>query len=222
MSVERNTWKEIGREVINNAVFAFIIAIVIGLAVLLVLSPGIIINGLRGHYKDRGSQNLIWAACKDGETWLISLAFAATAFILLSLFGAFRAHTPVVDTRNSLPQPVSDVRPESPDRPVVTRRAIAVTQPSPTSDQSSTDPVPSSVQPTASQVLYWVVEVGTGGTLNVRLGPGARYPTIERLSNGFDGIQIVGPTVMNEATEWVKIALGEKTGWVNKQYLKPK
>jgi hypothetical protein len=135
MSVERNEGKgilgELGREMFRNAVSAFILLAVVGLVVLLVLSPGIIINGLRGRYKDRGSQNLILAIFWDGETWLISLAFAATAIILLSVFGAFHAHTPVVDTRSSLPQAEYDTVAAIPDKDVVTRRATPVTQSSP-------------------------------------------------------------------------------------------
>jgi len=57
-------------------------------AVLLVLSPGIIINWMRGRYKGR-PEGVIKASVRDWQTWLISLPIAAAVLFVLNLCGVF-------------------------------------------------------------------------------------------------------------------------------------
>ncbi|WP_395732601.1 SH3 domain-containing protein [Prosthecobacter sp.] len=68
-------------------------------------------------------------------------------------------------------------------------------------------------------VFYSVTGVGIGDTLNVRNGPGVSNTISARLPNGFNGIRIIGPPMMNGTTEWVQIEFEGGYGWVTKQYL---
>lgn len=66
---------------------------------------------------------------------------------------------------------------------------------------------------------YSVIGITEKDTLNVRSGPGSDSDVIARLSNGFDGIRIIGEPVFIGNTEWVLISFRKTTGWVAKQYL---
>ena len=76
---------------------------------------------------------------------------------------------------------------------------------------------PRAAQSTPPETLYFV----HGYDLNVRTGPGANFPVSVRLPNNFQGIRIIGPSVMNDTTEWVPIAFGDQSGWVVRRYLDP-
>lgn len=67
---------------------------------------------------------------------------------------------------------------------------------------------------------YVVAGIARNDVLNVRSGPGTNYEVVAKLENGRTGLRIVGPAVMNGATEWVPIALEDRTGWVTKVFLK--
>ncbi len=71
-----------------------------------------------------------------------------------------------------------------------------------------------------SPILYSVTGVAKGDTLNVRSGPGANYPVVQQLPNGYRNIQSIGDSVINDTTEWVHISFGSQTGWVSKIFLK--
>lgn len=71
-------------QVIMAAVIVFVAAVVLFIALL----PGIIINSLRGRYKNR-TRGLISTAVRDWQTWLISMPFAIPLFIFV--VGAFNA-----------------------------------------------------------------------------------------------------------------------------------
>jgi hypothetical protein len=62
-----------------------VVAVIVGIAI---LSPGVIINVLRGRYSNC-SGNILWASVRDWQTWLISLPIAAAVFVALRLAGAF-------------------------------------------------------------------------------------------------------------------------------------
>src|ERR1700730_863167 len=66
--------------------------------------------------------------------------------------------------------------------------------------------------------LYFITDA-KDGMLNIRSGPGANYPTVNRLPVTFGGIRIIEGPVMNDTTEWVRISFGEKSGWVARRYL---
>ena len=51
---------------------------------LLLLSPGIIINALRGRYRHT-PENILWASLSDWQTWAIAVPISATALTILSL-----------------------------------------------------------------------------------------------------------------------------------------
>jgi hypothetical protein len=95
------------------------------------------------------------------------------------------------------------------------RRAIPIT------NTPQLTPFLSSPNQETSELLYSVVGIAKGDTLNVRSGPGANNKIAAQLPNGFNGIRIVGRPVMNGTTEWVSIAFGDRAGWVSKQYLQP-
>jgi uncharacterized protein YraI len=69
--------------------------------------------------------------------------------------------------------------------------------------------------------LLRVTGIGERDTLNVRRGPGARFPVVAQLVNGEGGITVVGTPVVNGTTEWVYITFGSESGWVSSQYLQP-
>ena len=71
---------------IASALF-FIILVLIGIVILL---PGIIINGLRGRYKN-STHNFLIAAVRDWQTWFIALPISAGIIFILYSAGAFDA-----------------------------------------------------------------------------------------------------------------------------------
>lgn len=78
-----------------GTVFAVILLVtVLAGAVLLVLSPGIIINWMRGRYKGR-PEGVIKASVRDWQTWLISLPIAAAVFFILNISGVFSEPAPL-------------------------------------------------------------------------------------------------------------------------------
>ena len=74
-------------------------------------------------------------------------------------------------------------------------------------------------QSSPAQQLYFVGGVAADDTLNVHSGPGSNKSITARLPNGYEGITIIGASVMNDTTEWVNISSKDGSGWVNKQYL---
>jgi len=72
----------------------------------------------------------------------------------------------------------------------------------------------------AEMKFYSVTGIESRDTLNVRFGPGTNYDILARLPNGAGRIRVVGEPIMNDATEWVQIAFGDRTGWVAKVHLK--
>lgn len=193
-----------------QALSIVILLALLALAGLIILSPGIVINALRGRYKN-SQRNFMMASLTDWQTYLISLPIAAAVFGVLSLSGAFNASSAKTTPLSQRSAPGTSAEERNASEQEI-RRAIPVT----TSPSMETASTPS---PPADQGHYSVSNLAPGDTLNVRSGPGARYPIIQRLSNGFE-LRVVGPTVVNETTEWINIAFGAQTGWVNKQYLK--
>ena len=63
-------------------------------------------------------------------------------------------------------------------------------------------------------------EVTNCGFLNMRTGPGVRYPINQRLQNGVDGIVVIGNPVFNGATKWQQVKSRGVIGWVNAVYLR--
>ena len=103
------------------------------------------------------------------------------------------------------PTPPGEIKKDDGRQPEV-RRAIAV---SPTA------------APNAVNALYMVAGVARGDFLNVHVRASATSPVVARMSNGYEGVQVVGQPVMNDTTEWVQVRLGDRTGWVSRVYLKP-
>lgn len=162
------------------------------------LVPGSVI----GRTTDRNTESQrsgSWASTQAGRTWLILFLIAAIVVFILSVWGVFHGHPSVVNTQRALP--------------VTEDLSVPTAAP-------SSEPMATPSPPPTARVFYLVVGIAPGDALNVRIGPGTRYATIARLSNGFSGIGIVGEPVVNDATEWVKIAFREETGWVNKLYLR--
>lgn len=207
------------QEATTRALSIVILLALLAIAGLVILSPGIIINALRGRYKN-SHRNFLVASLTDWQTYLISLPIAAVVFMVLSLSGAFDRFSDknMPLAQRSAPRVIAE-EPDANQQEI--RRAIPVTATPPTEMASTPNSLHASAQPTGTaQARYSVFGVAPGDTLNVRSGPGAQFPIIERLSNGFDGVRVVGPTVVNQTTEWINIGFGERTGWVNKQYLK--
>ena len=208
--------------------------VLVGLAViaaLVLLSPGIIINGLRGRYKN-SPHNLLRSAVNDWQTWLISLPFVVTAFILLrsdqdsqqlptgtntpssSLVGSNEPYaakhaqatpTPVSKQTVTSDETTSNASGEIP-------RAIPIAKPARPA-ASPTQPAP----PIAKRISYSVADVTV---LLVRAGPGPDYDITQKLPNGYGNIYVIGPPVVTGVTEWVQITFGNQSGWVNKERLK--
>ena len=82
------TVSEIIGDVLGTVFVVILFVTVLAGAVLLVLSPGIIINWMRGRYKGR-PEGVIKASVRDWQTWLISLPIAATVFFVLNISGVF-------------------------------------------------------------------------------------------------------------------------------------
>lgn len=66
-----------------------------------------------------------------------------------------------------------------------------------------------------SETLYYI----QGTDLNVRADPGANYPVVTKLPGGFEDIRVVGESVYNGSTEWVRIAFADQSGWVARRFL---
>lgn len=74
---------------------------------------------------------------------------------------------------------------------------------------------------TVLETAFTVVNVVNRDALNVHSRPAMNSTVTAKLPNGSTGIQITGPSIMNERTEWVPIRVGERAGWVTKKYLNP-
>jgi|GEM_PF-6247260 len=99
---------------------------------------------------------------------------------------------------------------DSPQAPVASATPVARI------DQPATfQPRPAASPP--SETLYFIL----GTDLNVRTGPGANFPITVKLPGGFEGIRVIGASVMNDTTEWVPIAFGTQSGWVARRFLSP-
>lgn len=70
-----------------------------------------------------------------------------------------------------------------------------------------------------AKALYSVIGIKPGDTLNVRGGPGAHYPVIQRLPPGFSGFAVTGDPVANGPDRWVRITTPSGDGWVNAKYI---
>jgi hypothetical protein len=184
-----------------------LLAVVLGLLGLVLLSPGVIINTIRGRYKHR-SRSFLVTAITDWQTWIISLPLSIPAiFMLVHVSGEISSQQAQIsnaaaehgDAQDNVSSPSSEVQPATPAQ---------VSMPLTPFESSS------------SQLLYSVVGVSGGDFLNVHSGPGSTNGVTARLPNGYSGISIIGPPVMNDTTEWVDIEFGGGSGWVNRAYLK--
>jgi uncharacterized protein YraI len=70
-------------------------------------------------------------------------------------------------------------------------------------------------------MIYEVVSIPNGDYLNVRSGAGSTYPIIGRLAPGTGGISSTAAAVKNGDTAWLRISVGNLSGWVNSDFLKP-
>lgn len=75
-------------EAIGHVLGFAMMVVLLGIAAIAILSPGIIINVLRRRYRNC-SGNVLWASVQDWQTWLISLPIAAAVFAALRLAGNF-------------------------------------------------------------------------------------------------------------------------------------
>lgn len=66
---------------------------------------------------------------------------------------------------------------------------------------------------------YSVIGVAKNDTLNVRSGPGEKFPVVAQLPNDASGIQIDGEAVWNGQDDWVPITASNIEGWVRPKYL---
>jgi len=316
-----------------------LVLVALVLVALIALSPGIIINGLRGRYKN-DSRNLISAAVRDWQTWVVSLPFVIVGLTVLNATGIFEAiadsnggqmRTRSSASSTSTASPQATVTPVQHQQLLKARKsmesdlqvamAVVANQKENevvqvkreeeaeiraleiirnTGDRAGTlaqmkkareagyqieelrrqymgaftgiegkyakmwtqrreeiekayqaqfDAIMSGAELTTPTVAplqsvddyqgaspkvlsleangngspivmsYSVVGISQDDVLNVRSGPGANFPIVEKLSNGYGEIRLVGGSVMNDTTEWVQIIIGSKTGWVVKQYL---
>lgn len=77
------------KKALINALGTMLLFLAIATAICVVLSPGIIINNIRGRYNDSKGPVRIWPAVKDWQTWVISLPVAAAVWMFLSPPGVF-------------------------------------------------------------------------------------------------------------------------------------
>ena len=101
-------------------------------------------------------------------------------------------------------------------RPREVRRALPVSTPDAFSPRSQP-----SVAATRADPSYSVTNLPPGELLNVRSAPGMNSEIIATLPVGYMNVHTVGEPVMNDTTEWIQLDLGNHTGWVRKDYLKP-
>ncbi len=76
------------QEAAGHALGFALLLLLLAAAGLMILSPGIVVNVLRGRYGNR-SGNIIWTAMRDWQTWIISLPIAVAVFLGLKHAGAF-------------------------------------------------------------------------------------------------------------------------------------
>jgi hypothetical protein len=69
-------------EKIANAIIVVVLLFALAVVLFIALLPGIVINSLRGRYKNR-TRGLISTAVRDWQTWLISMPFAIPLFIFV-------------------------------------------------------------------------------------------------------------------------------------------
>lgn len=70
----------------------------------------------------------------------------------------------------------------------------------------------------AYPALYDVVGVASDDMLNIRSGPGTQHPVIGTLAPDAEGLEVIEPS---EDLGWVKINVGEGTGWVSLAFVVP-
>ena len=139
-------------------------------------------------------------------------------------------HTPVTSLPPTvLPQPTTTVQPTIFPTPTPTK--ISETPLYLATPLSFSTPPPSSLPEQtplktadkfvlrAEALTYQVVGVSTTDTLNVRTGPGERYPVVTRLPSSTKGIQIMGVARLNGQDAWVPIRSEAQTGWVIQRFL---
>ena len=163
-----------------------------------------------------GAVTLAGLGCLRCCGWII---FAFVGFVVLSVAARSCTRPPnsaaVVSTEAPLlPSQTPVWSGSTPQSPPEIRRALPV---GPTSSET---PNRAPANLASSQKTYSVAGIVGNDTLNVRSGPSSNYQVVARLPNGFSGVQIVGPPVMNGATEWVQITFNNRSGWVTKGYLK--
>jgi len=69
--------------------------------------------------------------------------------------------------------------------------------------------------------IYEVVNIRNGDYLYVHSGAGSTYPVVGRLAPGTSDISSTGVVVKNGDTPWLPISVGNLSGWVNADFLKP-
>jgi uncharacterized protein YgiM (DUF1202 family) len=152
------------------------------------------------------------ACALDWQTYAISFPVWILFFISLGVLGAFNtSNSP--SSRN--PTAAQQIRRALP----VTSEAAGKTYPGEEADNPYVPYARVAPLPRPPDGLYSVFGISTGDRLNVSAGPSSQYPVVAALPNGFSRLRVVGPTVINGSTEWVKITFGSQTGWVSKQYL---
>jgi uncharacterized protein YraI len=98
--------------------------------------------------------------------------------------------------------------------------------PMPVRTPASVTPSPSP-SPTATPdvrrapMVYEVVNISKDDYLNVRSGAGSSFPIIGCLAPGTGDISSTGATIKNGDTIWLRISVGDLSGWVNSDFLKP-
>jgi len=183
------------------------------------LMPGIIVNWLRGRYKNE-KRSLLLAATRDWQAWLISMPLIIpVAIFLLNTRNSEKPKLTEYETATSVKlralsriKEMHDSKIKTPEIP----RAIPVAE-----VPHLNEPILKSFTGISRPVdSHIVIGIATHDTLNVRSGPSANNDVIDKLPNGYSGIHITGAPVINGNNEWVPIKFENKSGWVSKQYLK--
>jgi len=102
----------------------------------------------------------------------------------------------------------------------VSQQSVSEDHPTSAAPVTESTPPLTPFEQAPTQLLYSVVGVAAGDTLNVHSGAASSNSITARLPNGYSGITIIGASVMNNTTEWVNISFRDGSGWVNKVYLK--
>lgn len=138
-------------------------------------------------------------------------------FVLIIYLTPSRHSTPTLPANGLMPTPIVDLsKTEIPSKPVDPYPVYVPQEPEslPTITKSSTSD-------SNGDTEYTVVGLQSGDQLNVREGPGVRFPKVDRWENGISGIHVTGgPRNADQAT-WYKIERNGVAGWVNSQYLDP-